>query len=221
MKKLLTFFFLISIFHIGNAQTSECLVLLDSLKGEYEGACEKGKANGEGKAFGTHFYEGTFKNGYPDGMGKYTWKNGNQFTGKFKKGLKEGKGELKAIVNGKDTAISGYWKKDIYKGEYENPFEIIDITTKVGRVEVNKINKRGNKITTQVEDLQGNYRMTNITVIAGSFYTKSSNLMNNKEITIFEGIVFPFRAIFYFGEHKVEVEIFEEGEWDIKIPLNK
>ena len=41
-------------------------------------------ANGTGTATGTDSYTGQFKNGYPDGKGKYTWKNG-EYKGKFEK----------------------------------------------------------------------------------------------------------------------------------------
>ncbi|MGC9375584.1 MAG: hypothetical protein ACP5DQ_11160 [Bacteroidales bacterium] len=31
-------------------------------------------------------YEGKFKNGLPHGSGKYTWSNGDNYDGQFKKG---------------------------------------------------------------------------------------------------------------------------------------
>lgn len=214
------------------AQTASCIVMLDSLKGDYEGACEKGKANGEGKAFGAHFYEGNFKNGYPEGQGKYTWRNGDQFTGTWKKGLKEGKGQLKTIVNGKDSLLTGFWKKDVFKGEYENPYLIINTTTDISRAQATKMRVKGNRITMQVENLQaptfggGNTnpyaKMTNYNITRGSFVSKQSNSLTNKEITIFQGVIFPFRGIFTFNNTtNFEIEIFEEGEWEINIPINK
>src|SRR5437868_10788313 len=81
--------------------SQDCAVEKESLKGIYTGDCKNGKANGNGKSVGTDTYEGDFKSGLPDGRGTYVWINGNQYTGKFVKGLKEGKGliALKARMN--------------------------------------------------------------------------------------------------------------------------
>lgn len=228
MKHFTLLFLLIISVKLITAQTTPCMVQPDSLKGTYEGACEKGKANGMGTAIGADTYIGNFKNGYPDGQGKYVWKNGNYYDGAWKKGLKEGKGEMHLKSGYKDSVVTGYWKKDTYRGQYENPYNIVDVTTRVGRVQVEKMGSRRNTVTVQVESLQAgggfsatSAKMTSLSVIRGSYQSKSSNAMSNKEITIFQSVVFPFRATFYFGEHKVEIEIFEEGDWDITIPINK
>lgn len=232
MKKIITVCSLLFLMLNGNAQNSStCIVGLDSLKGLYDGECSNGKANGEGKAIGVDKYEGTFKNGLPDGKGKYTWKNGDFYYGGWKKGLKEGKGELHLPVNGMDSVIAGYWKKDMYKGQYENPYAIHNNSSDIGRVEVSKI--RGQMtITVTVTNLIGGgsiynsgltttTRMTDLKVTRGSYMSKASNALTNKEITTFQGVVFPFRAWMYFGSSNVEIELYEEGSWDITVPINK
>ena len=178
-------------------------------------------------------YQGTFKNGWPEGKGKYTWKNGDYFYGGWKKGLKDGKGELHLPVNGVDSVISGYWKKGVYKGQYENPYIIHNYSSDVGRVEINRMTGgKQSSITLTVESLVGGGSiyastnksqltgMTNLEVSRGSYMSKSTNTMTNKDVTTFQGVVFPFRAKFSFGNSMVEIELLQEGDWNITVPIN-
>ncbi|HMU09161.1 MAG TPA: hypothetical protein PKC54_04100 [Ferruginibacter sp.] len=212
------------------SQNPDCKVLADSLKGTYEGGCKSGKADGKGKASGTDVYEGEFKSGLPDGKGKYNWKNGDVYEGNFKKGLKEGYGELRKSSGNQDSVLTGFWKKDIYKGRYEKPYMVHNTTSEVSRVEVNKTGNADKTITVSVTLLTGggnrNTRdnktvmvMTDVQIIKGVFLYKASSTISNKDVTIFRGVDFPFRARFYFGNASVDVEIFEAGEWDILVPI--
>lgn len=232
MKQL--FFLLLAGFCFAgiSAQNTNCTVQLDSLKGTYEGDCSSGKANGFGKAKGADSYEGNFKNGYPEGQGTYTWKNGNYYKGGWKKGLKDGKGEMHLYINNRDSMITGFWKKDVYKGEYEHPYVVITNTTDVGRIQATKVDRKGNTITLSVESLAGggsiygsgakaSVTLTGNQVIRGSYLTKTQNTLGNKDVNVFRSVTFPFRAIFTMGGSSVEIEIFEEGNWDIIIPINK
>jgi len=231
MKKLLLLT-CASITLSATAQTGNCLVAMDSIKGTYTWACNNGKANGEGISVGVDTYEGTFKNGLPEGKGKYTWKNGDYYFGGWKKGLKEGKGELHLPVNGVDSVISGYWKKDVYRGQYEDPYKIHNNSTDIGRVGIMKIAGNQMNITVTVENLVGGgsiyssgfttlTRMTDHRVTRGTYQSKSSNALTNKEITTFQNVIFPFRVWMYFGNSNVEIEFFEEGSYDVTIPINK
>jgi hypothetical protein len=214
------------------SQTNTCAVVIDSLKGSYDGTCSNGKAAGFGKAKGTDSYEGNFKNGYPDGYGTYTWKNGNYFTGNWKKGIKEGKGELHMRINNRDSVITGFWKKDVYKGLYETPYVIYNSSSEIGRVQVAKIDNSGGSISITVEDLKSNVGfnnnssgagtvMTGYQITRGQFVVKNQSTLGNKDVTIFRSVIFPFRAIFNFGQYLFEIEILEEGNWDVYIPINK
>jgi hypothetical protein len=210
---------------------SNCTVAMDSIKGTYTGDCKKGKANGNGKSVGIHTYNGEFRNGLPEGKGKYTWENGDYYDGSWKKGQKEGKGELHRFKGGKETLVTGYWRKDIYKGEYENPYLIQNVTTEIGRVQVNNLNENDATITITVQNLrsggsmassiQTNTTMTAHSVTRGSYVSKSSNALTNREVTVFRGVVFPFRATFNFGNSMIEMEFFEKGAWDVTIPINR
>ncbi len=232
MKQLMLFCTLSLFTCYAMSQNSTCSVMLDSLKGSYEGDCSSGKANGHGKATGADSYEGNFKNGYPDGEGKYTWKNGNYYDGNWKKGVKEGKGVMHLTVNKKDSVITGFWKKDVYKGEYENPYIIRNTTSEIGRVSVTKVGSKESSITITVENLQtsgtltsGSFgastTMTAEQITRGSYVSKSNNTLTNKDINTYRGVIFPFRGIFNFGNSIFEIEIFEEGAWDISVPINK
>lgn len=229
--KHLFFSVVLSIGLVGaSAQNPDCKVLADSLKGTYAGGCKSGKADGAGKATGTDSYDGEFKNGLPDGKGKYSWKNGDVYEGSFKKGLKEGYGELRKNSGNKDSVLTGFWKKDVYKGKFEKPYIVHNTTSEVSRVEVNKTGNADKTITVSVTLLTGtgnqNTRdnktvmvMTDVQIIKGVFLYKSSSTISNKDVTIFRGVDFPFRARFYFGNASVDVEIFEPGEWDILVPI--
>ena len=73
-------------------------------------------------------YVGDQKNGQPDGNGVMTDTSGNVFKGSFKKGKKEGYGELKyRTIFDKDSTLVGYWKKDQYVGFFEYPYKIIEV----------------------------------------------------------------------------------------------
>jgi hypothetical protein len=232
MKKLpALLLFVFSFTHV-HAQDAACKVLPDSLQGNYTGECKNGKANGNGKAVGIHTYEGDFKNGLPEGKGKYTWSNGDYYYGGWKKGLKEGKGELHRWENGKEKLVTGYWKKGNYRGEYENPYVISNVTTDIGRVQVEKITDNEFSVSVTVESLnnssslsrsalQATTVMTSHQVIRGQYVSKSSNALTNKEITVFRGVIFPFRCTFNFGNSIVEIEFFEQGAWDVLVPINK
>jgi len=232
MKKLpLIFLFAFYLTQV-YAQDVACKVLPDSLQGSYTGECKNGKANGSGKAVGIHTYEGEFKNGLPEGKGKYTWGSGDYYYGGWKRGLKEGKGELHRWENGKEKLVTGYWKKGNYRGEYENPYVINNVTTDIGRVQVEKITDNEFSVSITVESLnnssslsrsalQATTVMTAHQVIRGQYVSKSSNALTNKEITVFRGVIFPFRCTFNFGNSIVDIEFFEQGAWDVLVPINK
>ena len=230
MKHLFLVLFFAGFVNYVFAQDADCKVLLDSIKGTYTGECKNGKANGTGKAVGKNTYDGEFKNGLPEGKGKYTWSNGDYYYGGWKKGQKDGKGELHLFENGTEKLTTGYWKKDNYRGEYENPYLITNTTTEVGRVQVEKMNDNGASIMITVESLASSssfssagqpVTMTSHQVTRGQYVSKASNTLTNKEVTTFRGVIFPFRCMFNFGNSIVEIEFYEMGAWNVMVPINK
>jgi hypothetical protein len=233
MKQLIIILLFSCSSYILSAQNDPtCTVAMDSIKGTYTGECKNGKANGNGKSVGVHTYDGEFKNGLPEGKGKYTWANGDYYYGNWKKGQKDGKGELHRFEEGKESLVTGFWKKDNYKGEYENPYVIQNVSQEVGRVQATKLNDKEETITITVQNLLGGgsfgssgfstaTTMTAHNITRGTYISKSNNALTNKEVTVFRGVVFPFRATFNFGNTMIDIEFFEKGAWDVYIPINR
>ena len=142
---LIALFSLISYFSYG--QDSGCIVLLEELQGKYEGECKKGKAHGIGRAEGQDIYEGSFKKGWPDGEGTYTWRNGRQYVGEFNRGKMDGKGILNDIVQGKERILEGYWRQNEYIGEENLPIYQITDRQSIENVKLSRLNVDGSTIS--------------------------------------------------------------------------
>ena len=103
-------------------------------------------------------YVGDQKNGQPDGFGVLTDTSGKVFKGNFKKGKKEGYGELsyKTIFD-KDSTLVGYWKKDQYFGFFEYPYKVISKSYMVSSAIITHepANPSGNIIEVSVESVSG------------------------------------------------------------------
>jgi hypothetical protein len=220
---LLLFFFL----NEAVAQQTNCEVMMGTIKGKYTGDCINGKANGNGKSVGTDVYEGNFKDGYPDGFGKYTWQNENYFEGSFKKGRLDGNGEMHCkTMRGQDSIVKGFWKKDKYIGQYEKPYIVKSVTTRISRVECSIVNKKGTNITLTTHQLLGSgnqgrgviVSITGLTVIAGDYFTKYNQDLSNGSSTRFQDVIFPFRAIFFLSSgDQAEIIFNEPADYDVSL----
>lgn len=100
---------------IGYAQ-SDCKVLMPQISGTYKGKCKKGLAHGNGEAQGEDHYVGHFTRGWPDGIGTYTYANGDVYKGDFIHGMRDGEGTLTLNSIKSDSVMSGLWKDDKYLG---------------------------------------------------------------------------------------------------------
>lgn len=201
-----------------------CEVKVKELQGAFTGGCEKGKANGTGKAVGTDQYEGEFKDGYPDGKGMYTWNDGHYFIGSFKKGKLEGKGDMYyESVSGNDSVISGFWKKDKYYGEYEKQFIVIANTTRINKIDCSLTDKKGDNIYITVHQRNGSSSpayVTNVSSISGFFYSKNNQVQTNISLTRLQQVGFPFHAIFYLSNgENAEIKFYEKGNYDVYIDM--
>jgi hypothetical protein len=230
--------------------SQSCIVNVDSLKGQYLGECKKGKANGTGAATGIDSYKGNFKNGYPEGYGKYIWKNGNWYEGNWEKGLFDGEGSLHTISKGNAKEFieqKGFWKRGDYIGINKEPFLIDIFSNKISNVEVYKVANTGDNIIITVKSTTGG----GSTLLGGSqIKTESSTILVSntiakaslRAIEVQKGsysmkvedtqspiknkytllqVVYPVILFLSIETERVKVEIFEKGNWTINIALDK
>lgn len=221
MKQFFLLLFLMITINCAVAQNTDCKVLLDSLKGTYEGACNNGKANGHGKAVGIHSYDGDFKNGLPEGKGKYTWTNGDFYYGGWKKGLKDGKGQIHRTSNGVETLITGYWKKGNYKGEFEDPYRIVEMSSAVTYKNIQHLGTKKHSVYFSMKSgVMGVANTENYQVMNGFFQRTNNSEMNLTKTIEFTDVQFPFRIRFNgIDRGPIDIEFFESGEWRVEIVL--
>lgn len=211
-----------------NAQTGNCEVAMEQIKGSYSGDCVNGKAHGHGKSTGNDVYEGDFKKGYPDGRGKYVWQNRNFYEGEFRKGHLEGQGEMHYVaVSGQDSVIKGFWKNDKYIGQYEKAFVVKTFTGRISKVDCRIMSKKGNSITLTTHQVSGSgtvgvggVSISNIVVADGTYYAKYDQNLNNGVSTRLQDVLFPFRAVFYLSNgDQTEVIFNEKADYDVTIEI--
>ena len=178
-------------------------------------------------------YVGEQKNGQPEGKGVLTDTIGNVFKGSFKKGKKEGYGEL-TIKNaiGKDSTLVGYWKKDQYVGLYEFPYKIISKSYMISNASVTyePANPSGNTIEVSVESVSGGSAtlagempkptLTEHLFNKGSYQEMFARTNQQKRnVYIFQNVIFPVTAMFKFGNEDITVELNETKNYKLTIVL--
>lgn len=165
----LTFTFILFILALStNAQTDSCKVLLEKISGKYTGKCLNGLANGKGKSIGEDTYIGNFKDGMPDGKGKYLYKNGDIFQGYWKNGFKDGKGKFTYSINGEKYILNGYWKNDEYVG-FTEPGIAYRVTSSLGIMNYNieknvSDNKNDKNITFSIKSAFTDFAPTDLKI---------------------------------------------------------
>ncbi|MBU0696611.1 MAG: hypothetical protein KKE39_08840 [Bacteroidetes bacterium] len=212
------------------AQT-HCEVSLKEISGSYEGECDGGKANGNGKAKGNDEYVGLFKNGYPDGFGVYTFANGDVYKGEFNKGKFDGEGVL-IYAGTKNKLQKGFWKKGKYVGEYQNPYKVYYRTSHIASVNASmNPNNPDKDILLTVSSTTGSgaaingnpsSELSEIIPVNGSFsrYVKFNE--TTKKITYkVQQVTYPLRVRLRIGDQEVEIELFENTGWNVDINLNE
>lgn len=178
-------------------------------------------------------YVGDQKNGQPDGKGVLTDTIGNVFKGSFKKGKKEGYGEL-TIKNaiGKDSTLVGYWKKDQYIGLYEFPYKIVSKSYMISNASMSyePANPSGNTIEVSVESVSGGSAtlsgempkptMTEHIFNKGSYQEMFARTNQQKRnVYIFQNVLFPVSAVFKFGNEDIMVDFNETKNYKLTVVL--
>ncbi len=215
------------------AAAQDCSVESALLKGTYSGGCKNGKANGKGKAVGTDTYEGSFAAGVPSGQGIYRWSNGNEFTGWFVKGLKDGLGKLiYKRENLKDSVLEGLWKKDVYAGKPKEPYRLIYQSKSITEIDVEKKNGN-NKITFFISSTSGTARnlegdefpkmkVDEVQILSGTigrlYYNNESS--GKRTESVIENVQFPARMKVLIGAEEIEIEFMEAGDFTVNVRIN-
>lgn len=205
------------------AQSSDCVVLLESISGSYEGDCKKGKAHGIGTAQGTHKYEGEFRKGWPFGEGKYTWTEGRWYNGMFRNGMKNGYGKMHSNLIGEDTLLVGYWRNNRYMGEEKlADFEIIE---RRNLENMNIILRDIDGSSLRIKILRD--KSTNSKAVITMLNSSSGHGRKGSGSVVYENIEFPFQfSIFYDTPNRidsnniscvVEVIINTPGDWEVRL----
>lgn len=229
------FFLPAAFFLFAHVHAQNCTVVPDALKGTYDGDCKKDKADGNGTAAGEDSYTGEFKSGYPDGKGKYTWKNGDWYDGQWKKGQREGQGSMHYLITGgKDSAITGFWKKDKYFGQYEKPYIIHSKTPDITRADVTlSKGSIATEIKFSIESIRGGFSgsgvdvvpkitITNMDIVSGQYLNKIDNDNLPKTfMSTLKDVLFPFRARITMGTDVLDIEFLEKGSYTVEIKILK
>ncbi|MFZ4056508.1 MAG: hypothetical protein ACOYKE_00145 [Ferruginibacter sp.] len=220
-----------------NAQ--ECFVGVEALKGTYSGDCKKGKANGIGTAIGIDTFIGHFKNGYPNGQGKYTWKNGDVYEGSWKNGVFEGYGIfIQQSTPDSITKFAGYWEKGKYKGDFEHPYMVSFLTNNFSDFNIRKQDELKSQISFTIKNSTAGgsaidnpvlpkCMLTDIQIITGNFEDKLTDTSTHiASRYILRKVIFPFTAILTFeivgkkiSVERAKLEINEKGNWLIYVNI--
>jgi hypothetical protein len=147
--------------------------------------------------------------------------------GTFKKGDKDGKGNMYyENSNGADSIIAGFWKNDKYVGEYEKPYEVISMSSRVNRVNCSVVDKKGKDITITVHSLfdntpnnAGYLAISSVSVFQGRYYSMETQKLTNRNVTRMLDVVFPFRAKFTVGAGETEILFNEKAAYDVNIDV--
>ncbi|MCE2675854.1 MAG: hypothetical protein LW603_04645 [Sediminibacterium sp.] len=189
--------------------------------------------NAQTKTQSATTYVGDQKNGQPDGMGVLTDTSGNVFKGNFKKGKKEGYGELTyKTVFDKDSTLVGYWKKDQFVGYYEYPFKIISKSYMISNASITAepANPSGNIIEVTVESVSGGSAtlsgempkptLTEYIFNKGSFQEMFPRTNQQKRnVYLFQNVIFPIQAVFKFGGEDITVDFNEKKNYKLVVVL--
>ncbi len=211
-----------------------CKCLMPALYETYEGDCKGSKAHGKGKAKGGDLYEGDFKSGLPDGKGKYTWGNGYWYEGGFKEGKKSGEGVLHMpFVSNQDSAITGYWSKDLYVGLYEAAFKVQSKGYNVKNLTVTQESKQEphqiiidlSSVMGGSEDMHGTIPkpvLVGIDIKKGSYMNKSEvTSMTARNMYYLSGIIFPFSASFLVNGDEVVIDFNNPASYKVAIVMRQ
>jgi hypothetical protein len=221
MKTSLILIFIIIYSTFAYTQQNSCKVTIPAISESYTGQCKKGLAHGKGIAQGIDHFEGQFRKGMPNGTGVYTWADGTIYEGHWKNGNREGLGKM--IF--KDSVVTGYWKNDKYMGEkLVAPYKIVR-SLNIVKSSFVKSKSQSNEIRIKltrgaIENLDVVDGSLTLGYSSGSEY-KAYSYYGIQNITFPLDVKVRFNAYNYLHTqvHDVDFEftVNEPGTWDVTI----
>ncbi|MBU8891565.1 MAG: hypothetical protein KOO66_02215 [Bacteroidales bacterium] len=203
-------------------EKSDCRVLLHTINDSYEGSCKQGFAHGKGIAQGVDKYEGKFKMGLPQGIGTYTWANGNIYSGGWKKGMRSGTGTYFSASNGE--SLKGIWKNDEFIREYIEPSYKILYKSNLEKAEVYEVTG-GIPGTIEVILKRDGYKNEAVSGLLLYGHSGMTDITTN--YIGFKGVQFPFEGNVKFQalnrtrqhivNYTLDFKINKEGAWCVTI----
>jgi len=181
-------------------------------------------AHGKGLAIGIDRYEGSFKKGYPEGKGTYTWSNGDAYTGEWRMGKRDGIGEFIQYQENDTILISGVWENGAFIGPVPEKPKVITATG-IERYGFQRQGE-GNQLTINFY-INGsvNAGIEDLSIIPSS----GTQFVNGNSIGI-EAIAYPVSCrISYYSWNKMhtakvfsrfEFKITQTGRWVLNIHNN-
>jgi hypothetical protein len=218
--------------------TTTCKVSFQNLAGSYKGECKNGLAHGKGEAIGMHKYEGSFKNGSPDGKGIYHFNEGHYFTGNFQDGIREGKGEEHFLRAGQpDSIVKGFWSGDVYRGKKyktyhfnsSQTFDINDIIPTEGAgkmltIEISTTSGAPNGTPTSMNGSSGFVLTINELVATdGSMIRKISGFETASKASVtYELSTFPVNLFATLSNGQtIHLDLYKSANWMVRLYMNK
>lgn len=206
------------------AAQENCKVLIPEISGQYIGKCKKGLAHGKGLAIGVDRYEGSFRKGYPEGKGTYTWSTGEEYTGEWKVGKRNGIGVYTFSKNGGIVVQEGVWENDTYSGPVpEKPMVISS-----SGVERYSFQRQGDGNQLSINLLLNGSK--NLSIEELSVVSSSGTLFISGGTSKIQSIIFPLTCkISYYSWNKMhtsrvysrfEFQITQAGRWVLNIHNN-
>lgn len=219
MKYFVKVLVLVIAFYSCKTQAQTCKVLDTRLNKKYEGNCKKGKAHGEGKAWGDiDTYEGSFKSGKLNGYGVYTWGDGSVYKGNFKKGKMEGEGILvKLAKEGATVTQKGFFRNDLYLGRFKDDYRVLSQQSVRGVL--------FRKNTGSVNEVHINVYANGKEITKGIVVKDENNsIQENRSGIVLSNVQFPLKRVevtvtIEAFKHYVMFDIYNQGNWEVNISL--
>lgn len=210
-----------------------CKVTMKELDGAYLGGCNYGLASGQGEAWGSHHYKGSFKDGMPNGTGIYYYDDSVYYDGNFQDGKKEGKGEMHYPRKAKpDSIIKGYWSGDEFRGKKYITYSFTT-TEQFDNTEITPSNARGNTVTFEIGTTSGSPNGTSLggyvlTIMNLVSPTASIQKMLSKQESSFKSymtyelISFPCTLFGSLSDGQTfQLELYKAANWKVRLYKNK